>query len=107
MRHKHSGPETAYTIEKSVQETLHSSIGGTLETACEWGKIDLETETHVIEVKRVREWKHALGQVLVYASATGKRPWIHTFGKLEEPRMRDMRSILAEFRVKHTHHVEH
>lgn len=107
IRHKHGTQETQYTLERTIQETLHTAIGGQKETHCEWGKIDLETPTHVVEVKRVAEWKHALGQVLVYARATGKRPWIHTFGgKLEERRMKEIKNILQEHGVKHTHHVD-
>ena len=48
------------------------------------GYIDVVTRTELIEVKRARQWKHALGQVLAYhfdhADKLVKRKRIHLFG---------------------------
>lgn len=38
------------------------------------GKPDGETDTHVIERKALKYWKHAIGQVLVYSHCLRKRP---------------------------------
>lgn len=40
------------------------------------GKPDGETDTHVIERKSLKNWKHAVGQVLVYAKCLHKKPKI-------------------------------
>ena len=40
------------------------------------GKPDGETDTHVIERKAIKHWKHAIGQVLVYAHCLRKKPRI-------------------------------
>jgi hypothetical protein len=38
------------------------------------GRPDFMDDTYVYENKKISEWKHALGQVLVYAYATKKKP---------------------------------
>jgi hypothetical protein len=30
------------------------------------GRVDLKSDKHIVEVKRIDNWKHALGQILVY-----------------------------------------
>lgn len=52
--------------EKSVQRRLAKQLDGKIEVLCKTGAIDVLTETEVIEVKKVIQWKHAIGQVLVY-----------------------------------------
>jgi len=52
--------------EKRVRDRLQKSIGGIAEAETPVGRIDLLTDTEVIEVKRVEDWKGALGQVLAY-----------------------------------------
>jgi len=52
--------------ERSVVTKLAILRGGEREVKCGCGFIDLLTPTHVIEVKKLKHWKHALGQVLAY-----------------------------------------
>ena len=49
-------------IVKEVQEL----VGGKREVECKGGFIDLINDTHLFEMKNVINWKHALGQVLIY-----------------------------------------
>jgi hypothetical protein len=56
----------AVRIEKLVAERLGRMLGGCLEVASTYGRIDVLTHREVIEVKRFALWKAALGQVLVY-----------------------------------------
>lgn len=70
------------SVEKTVRDRLQSQLGGLTEVVTAVGRIDVLTKTEVIEVKRVKDWKSALGQVLAYSSLYpnhGKR--IHLFGK--------------------------
>jgi len=49
------------------------------------GRIDVLTETHVIEVKDVCNWKHALGQVLSYGVFyPDRKKQIYLFGEADE-----------------------
>jgi hypothetical protein len=54
--------------EKVVQIRLHKELGGDMEVKTPAGFIDLLTETEVIEIKHADHWKHAVGQVMAYAS---------------------------------------
>lgn len=53
--------------EKEIQTYLHDKLGGSIEVPCEGDYIDLLTETQIIEIKNIKKWKHALGQILVYS----------------------------------------
>lgn len=53
--------------EADVQIALARLTGGEREVRVETGIIDVLTPTQVIEVKHVSEWKHAVGQVLIYS----------------------------------------
>jgi hypothetical protein len=63
---------------------LQRQLGGKIEVSTPAGRIDLLTHRQILEVKHVKSWKAALGQVLAYASYYphhGKR--LHLFGKCD------------------------
>jgi hypothetical protein len=55
-------------LEKAVQLALQLELGGVVEANCDFGRIDLLNATHVIEVKKAAQWKHAFGQVMAYGA---------------------------------------
>ena len=60
---------------------LATAIGGKTEQWNEAGRVDVLTDSYVIEVKQARNWKHAIGQVLVYASYyPDKAPVVYLIG---------------------------
>jgi len=56
------------TKEGNVRDRLHESLGGLKEVITAVGRIDLLTDSELIEVKRLSDWKSALGQVLAYGN---------------------------------------
>lgn len=67
--------------ENNVRNKLQEQIGGVKEVITSAGNIDLLTSHSIIEVKHIKSWKHALGQILVYSKyypSHTKR--IHLFG---------------------------
>ena len=51
------------------------------EVKCPAGRIDLLTEAQIIEVKKISDWKSALGQILVYSAYYPEhKKRIHLFG---------------------------
>lgn len=54
------------TIEAVIQKKLAEQSGGQVEVPTESGRIDVLTSTEIIEIKRIDQWKSALGQVLAY-----------------------------------------
>jgi hypothetical protein len=78
-------PRTPKHLEASYVERLHRQLGGEREVGTKAGYIDLLTSSELIEVKHVKSWKAAIGQVEVYGdyySSHQKR--IHLFGSCHQ-----------------------
>lgn len=72
-------------IEKEIQVKLSKELNGQTEISTLAGRIDILTATEVIEVKSVRQWKDALGQVLVYGDYYPSHSMrIHLFGETQK-----------------------
>lgn len=68
-------------LEAEIRNRLYQELGGEIEVITLAGRVDLLTATELIEVKKIEEWKDALGQVLSYSPffpSHAKR--IHLFG---------------------------
>jgi DNA-binding transcriptional regulator YhcF (GntR family) len=69
--------------EQKVRDRLQRVLGGLTEVATPLGRVDLLTDTEIIEVKCLEDWKSALGQILVYASFYPEhQKRIHLFGQI-------------------------
>lgn len=69
--------------EKAIRDQLMSVLGGQPEVSTPVGRIDLLTNSEIIEVKNVADWKSAMGQVLAYASFYPQHiKRIHLFGSV-------------------------
>lgn len=56
------------TLEASVVKKLLATLqNAKTEVCCPVGRIDVLTDWEIIEVKKISEWKSAIGQVLVYS----------------------------------------
>lgn len=68
--------------ESRVRDAIASGIeGAVVEVHCSAGVVDVVTPDEIIEVKRAKMWKAAMGQVLAYAvDFPGKKPRVHLFG---------------------------
>jgi hypothetical protein len=80
-----ASPGYLINLNKSFRIAIAKSLGGQTEVQTVDGRIDILTATEIIEVKTARNWKHALGQILVY----GKHyPYhqkrIHLYGNISE-----------------------
>ena len=52
--------------EKKIQLEINEELKGLLEVSTPVGKIDILTDTLLIEVKKAKDWKDAIGQLLMY-----------------------------------------
>lgn len=87
-------------LETSLCKRLAEELGGENEARTPIGWIDVLTNTELIEVKRVRKWKWALGQILVYGlyhPDLQKR--IHLFGKIKESKLQMIKDHCSKFDV--------
>ena len=57
-------PKGRNQTEWGVRDRLQSQIGGQTEAPNPWGLIDLLTDTEIIEIKVIHQWKDALGHLL-------------------------------------------
>jgi hypothetical protein len=53
--------------EKQIQLKLSKKLNARMEVCCPVGRIDLLTNTEIIEVKYITNWKHAIGQINAYS----------------------------------------
>jgi hypothetical protein len=78
--------EKKVCIEHSIRDRLAEQLQGKIEVETAFGRADVVTDNEVIEIKRLHNWKHALGQVLVYTtdpSFSERKKRIHLFDDVE------------------------
>lgn len=78
-----AGAHAAGLPESYYQEKLCAGMELEVELA-NGARVDCVSETHAIEVDFTEDWAEALGQALLYAAATGKRPGIILVCRLAE-----------------------
>ena len=59
-------PSESDQQEKKIQERLAGELSAETEVSTKVGRIDLLSNTEIIEIKHGSKWKHAIGQVLSY-----------------------------------------
>jgi hypothetical protein len=90
--------------EAQVCDRLKNGLGGLGEVNTSAGRIDLLTDDEIIEIKRITDWKAALGQILVYSAFYPEhRKRIHLFGKCSElTKLPDIEAACLAFDVNVT-----
>lgn len=78
--------QTKYkSLERQVQKRLAQTLNGKTEVQCKTGVIDILTKSEIIEVKKAKEWKHAIGQVLIYQlEYPNRQARIHLYGECSD-----------------------
>ena len=88
--------------ERDVRDRLQTQLGGKVEAYTKWGLIDLLTETELIEVKIVHQWKDAIGHIIAKSRAFPthtKR--LHLFGP-DDPRLDHIEEVCTECNIQIT-----
>jgi len=92
--------KTYDNLEYQVVQRLQAKLGGQTEVVTAVGRIDLLTETEIIEVKQVSDWKAALGQILTYSAFFPEHTKrIHFFGDCTHQKKEVICSTLLSFGV--------
>lgn len=87
-------------IEFQIRARLQSELGGQVEVVTAVGRIDLLTESEVIEIKSIDDWKEALGKILAYAAFfPNHNKRIHLFGKPDLTKLALAQDTCSEFGV--------
>jgi hypothetical protein len=88
--------------ERDVRDRLQSQLGGKVEAYTKWGLIDLLTETELIEVKIVHQWKDAIGHLIAKSRAfPNHTKRLHLFGP-DDPRLDHIEEICTECNIRIT-----
>ena len=86
--------------EKAVADTLQEECGGVREYAVDGGRIDLLTDTEIIEVKHIGQFKQACGQVQFYShilNSTTHRKRVHLFSDVGDEYDNDKKEQIVKF----------
>jgi len=68
-------------IEQGKSDFLADKLNGHREVKNPAGRVDVLTSEYVIEVKEANNWKHAIGQILVYSFYyPNHKPMLYLFG---------------------------
>ncbi|WP_149167759.1 hypothetical protein [Azospirillum brasilense] len=87
--------------EKAYRDHEAKRIGGTTEVPLGGGRCDILTDDEIIEVKKVSDWRHALGQILAYAfHRPHLRRRIHLFGKATAATLEEVNSVAGTYGVR-------
>ena len=69
------------SLHDEVKERLAKKIDGIMEYVIDGiGFCDIVTQEYAVEVKPYTEWKHGIGQALVYGIEIEKKPALHLYG---------------------------
>lgn len=90
--------------EKSFQLRLAEQLGGNTEVVTPVGTIDVLTATEIIEVKKAKLWKSALGQILAYGHFfPSHKKRIHLLGIVHTSAYKTIESIASTYGVSVTY----
>jgi hypothetical protein len=90
LREPRSQP--AIKSEAWYQNRLAQKLGGQTEVSTPDGRIDILTWNEVIEVKTVKQWKQAMGQVLIYGHHYPfHRRRVHLYGAVSPEQLERIR----------------
>jgi len=88
--------------EHLIRDKLALIYNGEIEVECKYGRIDIVTTDKIIELKKARNWKQALGQILIYSSEyPDKKMCIYLFDT--EELSIELSSIKIEYKKFNVH----
>ena len=94
--------ELSYDLPSGARESLWrdalaAALGGRTEVRIPEGRVDVLTDDEAIEIDFQHKWKEGLGQCLVYARATGRRPVLAliTYGESPAETTRHTEAVFA------------
>lgn len=100
IKKKYHKPRALVNTELYYLKKLHKQLGGVIEVPTLAGRIDLLTTAQIIEIKEIKGWKGAIGQILVYSyyyPSHEKR--IHLFGETQEVFLDEVQKHTDKFNI--------
>ena len=83
-------PDFTRQKEREIQNKLQKELGGEIEVLTDSGIVDLLTDNEIIEIKNGKNWKQAVGQILMYGlDFTKHKKRIHLFDIEKDEKIED------------------
>lgn len=109
LENKNNEKEVSYIVQSHLSK-LDENIR--TEYSTKFGRIDILTNNYIIEVKHLRSWKSAIGQLICYNSCLNnkRKPILYTFTKRHEKKelnkqtKQQMTDLLKENDIIWIHH---
>lgn len=94
-------------LEKQIAKKYLDLLGGEIEVACKFGRVDLLTDTYIVEFKNVNAYKSAIGQLLTYKQHfTDKKLMLVTFGSaLRSRKLREITDACCHLNIEYVHEI--
>ena len=91
--------------EFEIQQKLNNQLNGICEVSTKLGVIDILTDDKIIEIKDIKSWKSALGQILVYSEIyPDHKKCIHLFGiKNNKNLLEEIKKMYLKYDVELTY----
>jgi hypothetical protein len=87
--------------ERKIQLELNKKLNGKTEVETSCGYIDILTDTQIVEIKHISDYKHALGQILMYAEEYPlHKKVIYLFGKNDNVDVDMVKKIYAKYNIE-------
>lgn len=89
-------------LEREIQRKLQKQLSAEIEVETPVGYVDLLTDTEIIEIKEITNWKSALGQILSYGSFYPEhKKYLYLFNKSEsDVDTRQVENICKKYQVE-------
>jgi hypothetical protein len=101
LRGAYPGGSSRTLLEHHLRDELARHLDGCTEAYLPYGRADVATETHVIEVEPARSWRHGVRQALAYASQCDLSPGLALFGTASRD---DVLTMHLRLREEHRSH---
>lgn len=86
--------------ELTIRDRMKEELSGAVEVVIPVGRIDLLTDTEIIEIKDINDWKEALGKLLAYSPFFPKHAKrIHLFGKSDLAKLTLAQATCSQFDI--------
>ena len=91
--------------ESHIQQKLNKKLNSLCEVSTKLGVIDILTDDKIIEIKEIKNWKSALGQILVYSKFyPNHKKCIHLFETKNKNKLLDeIEKIYSEYDIELTY----
>lgn len=80
LRGAQPGQRSTHLLEHRLRDDLARDVHGLIEVVLPYGRVDVATDQHVIEVEPAAQWRKGVRQALAYSAQCPREPGLALFG---------------------------